>query len=478
VRRILKPGENCRALKHVEGAGLLIDGEEYYRAFYMAARSARKQILISGWQFDSEVRLVHGRDAETEQAGENILDFLNGICLANSDLEVYILAWDYSLVFALEREWFQALIFRRKTHGRVHFRFDSSHAVAASHHQKFVVIDGQTAFAGGMDICADRWDDRLHLAENPHRVNPYGRPFGPYHDVQAAIAGPAARTLAGIFAARWSNSGGGELSLPDVSKPPDRIAGLTLPLAARNVAISRTQARTVIPVVQPVREIRRLYLDAIASAERLIYMENQYFSSQAIYDAIMRRMAERNRARLQIVMIFPRRTSAFVEGLSMGLAQARMFNSLKEAASRYGHSLGLYFTCSPGPGGRKVPVYIHSKVLVVDDRFLTVGSANTTNRSMGLDTELNLSWEAASPDDPLSASIMAARVDLLREHAGLQGPPAGRLAEPEGLAGLLDTIADSGDGRLSRLVARDYLGGSRWLRDISPEETPTEVYRA
>jgi hypothetical protein len=200
-------------------------------------------------------------------------------------------------------------------------------------------------------------------------------------------------------------------------------------------------------------------------------MENQYFSSQAVYTALMDRMKESGRPRLEIIMVFPRKPQAFIEELSVGMAQARMFNGLRETASRHGHAFGLYYTSSSKPGGERVPVHIHSKLLLIDDRFLTVGSANTTNRSMGLDSELNVSWETQHRHDkPLLRSIRMTRIVLLTEHTGLRGLKALQLGRVGGLVDFLDRISSEGRSRLSQVEAEDYLSGNAWFRDLAPED--------
>jgi phospholipase D1/2 len=470
---ILVPGRNCLGVFEADACGLLVDARDYYRAFASAARNAKRFVLIAGWQFDSEVRLLRGKDAKDDRvAGDSLLKFFNDLCAKNPALEIYILAWDYSVLFALEREWFQAWVFNKKTNDRIQFRFDSSHAAGASHHQKFVVIDGIIGFAGGMDICAERWDDRQHRFFNPYRTENKGEQFGPYHDIQAFVSGPAARSLADLFIERWENSGGGRITLPVVSEYKSFGMKRALAIASREVGISRTWAKTLIPLRDSVREIRRLYLDAIASADSLIYMENQYFSSQAVFSALTERMRDAQRPRLEIVLIFPRRPTAFIEELSMGLAQARIFKALEETASRYGHALGLYYAAVKGPGDKlTVDVYIHSKLIIIDDRFLTVGSANTTNRSMGLDTELNLAWEAVTPaDKPLVRSIRRIRKDLLAEHTGMRWMRTRSLDRAKGIVSFLDRLAASDRCRLCRLQVEDYLTTGKWLRDLSPED--------
>ena len=129
----------------------------------------------------------------------------------------------------------------------------------------------------------------------------------------------------------------------------------------------------------------------------------------------------------------------------------------------------MYYPAATAKDGSEVPVLIHSKLMTVDDRFLTIGSANTSNRSMGLDTELNVSWEATSPDDrKVLRSIRRARVNLLAEHCGLRKQPDARrmLRRKRGLVAYLDQLARNdatrswSEGVAREIDAADKLTGS------------------
>jgi len=461
--RILKPGRNCLDIYDAEASGLLVDARDFYGAFVRGALGARQYILMAGWQFESRVRLLRGADEEAFGGDSRFLPFLTSLCEKNPDLHIYILAWDFTFLFSLNRQWFQKWIFETwGGHERIHFVDDDCHALGASHHQKFVVIDGTLAFAGGMDLCAGRWDDRRHQKENPERVDPSGQAFDPVHDVQAHVTGPAAGALADLFTGRWLAAGGPPLTLPPPSGRPPAFDD-ALPIAIPRVALSRTRARTLLPPQDEIREIRQLYQDAIAAAEKLIYLENQYFTSGAVHRALLERLADENRPKLQVLHVLPQRAHTLMEQASLAHLQKKILDSLRTAAKQGGHRLGIYSPVS-GAGPSEVQVYIHSKVLVVDDRFLTVGSANTTNRSMGLDTELNLSWEAAPNDGESIRSIREARLSLLAEHLGNGDmPDSGDLVE------FLDRRADAGDTRLRRHDG-DVEDVARWLDELGATE--------
>jgi phospholipase D1/2 len=449
---ILKPGTNCMGIYQARETGLLVDACDYYRAFYQNALKARRYILLAGWQFDSEVNLVRGKEAEQAWlagAEVSLIRFLEFLCEQSPELEIYILAWDFSAVFSLEREWFQDVIFDWTSNERMHFRFDSTHAVGATHHQKFVILDGSLAFVGGMDICSSRWDDRFHRQENPQRINSDGTPYGSYHDIQSYHTGPVVQELVNLFAERWLDAGADELSLPDIEIPLSFDSPQAIALPANLVAVSRTQASVSEFETKDIFEIRHLFVDAIMSAEQLIYLENQYFSSQAVYWSLIARMALPGRPRLQIVLLLPDRLP-LTEELFLGMPQMRMLRSLQEVAEKTGHGFGVFCSACLEHGERK-RTFIHSKLLLVDDRFLSVGSANATNRSMGLDTELNVSWEAAADQPELAAAIRALRASLLAEHAGLYGQNQEHSFEAvEDLNTRLNLLVDDPESRFSR----------------------------
>ena len=170
MKRIARPGHNCWKVASIERAGLLVDGDNYFRAFFEAARKARRYILIAGWQMDSDVPLLRGPPARKARCDVTLLKFLDALCERNPALQVYLLAWDFNVFYTLKREFLQAWWFNWKTNARLQFRFDSSHPIGACHHQKFVVIDGHIGFVGGMDLCCGYWDDRRHLAQQRYRT--------------------------------------------------------------------------------------------------------------------------------------------------------------------------------------------------------------------------------------------------------------------------------------------------------------------
>ena len=64
---LLLPGDTCGDLVEVDRSGVLVDGRDFYRAFYDAACKAEHSILMAGWQFSSEVELVRGSEAKCSE---------------------------------------------------------------------------------------------------------------------------------------------------------------------------------------------------------------------------------------------------------------------------------------------------------------------------------------------------------------------------------------------------------------------------
>lgn len=428
----------------MEEMGLLVDADDYYRAFYRAASQARRYILLSGWQFDSDVALLRGGEEEGAPHPVTLLELLSSLCESNPELEIFVLAWDFHVVFALDREWLQDLLFLWTANPRLRFRFDSSHVERGCHHQKFVVIDGELSFLGGLDLCDHRWDDRNHRQDNPLRVS-RGAPHKPFHDVQAYLRGrEVARSLRELFMRRWERTGGDPMDLPEpegatpfVFKDRPRNA---LVLSAKEVTLSRTDPYGSPDGLQNCTEIRSLYLDAITAAERLLYIETQYLSARSVAEALEQRMRAPGRPLLEIVLVLNMKAETFKEHVAVGLAQAQVLGRLRETAAETGHHLGVYYTvpyCEDGDEPERA-TYIHSKLLIVDDRFLSVGSANLTNRSLTIDTELNASIEAERRRDAPGGSdcIRSVRAALLGEHMG--GPD---IDLEEGLVAHLDETA-------------------------------------
>jgi len=411
---VLRPGSNCQRIARAGRAALLIDAEAYFSAFARAALLARSSIVIVGWDFHSATRLHLGAVGDGSVSDDccampDVLgDFLNFLVERRSTLEVYILTWDYPLVFARGRESAPVYKLGWHPHRRVHFRYDDRCPVGAALHQKIVVIDGAVAFCGGIDLTCTRWDTTEHRAHDVRRLEGGElRCYPPYHDVMLSVDAGAARALHDLVSERWAAATGQALPAPPPRADPWPVG---LPPSFTDVEVGI--ARTVPPIEgEPaVEEIRRLYLDLIAAARRSIYIENQYFTARELGDAVAERLREPDGP--EVVVVLRHFESGLVEAPAMGTMRSALLRKL-QAADRYGR-FRAYYPCLPGLPAEQC-CDLHSKLMIVDEQWLLVGSANFANRSMSLDTECNLLIQAQEKS-PTARAIASCRDRLLGEH--------------------------------------------------------------
>jgi phosphatidylserine/phosphatidylglycerophosphate/cardiolipin synthase-like enzyme len=304
-------------------------------------------------------------------------------------------------------------------------------------------------FSGGLDICDARWDDRGHEPNDPRRVNVAGEPLRPNHEVQGAVVGPAATALAELFRIRWRRACGEELALPVVEPSaaarfdlPTLTAGTGLTLTASEVFLSAT---SIGEDGEPVVQIRDVYTDAIRAAERLVYIETQYFTSRSIAAALVERLSDTSKPGLTLLVVLPRGADSHKERFALGEMQSEALGAIEEAGRAAGHH--VYFLCSLCD--ETCATFVHSKVLLVDDELLSVASANFTERSMGIDSELALLWHADGNAE-LASEIGRVRASLLAEHAGRE---PSEFSSTEELAERVAALVLPG---ASRLNARHY----------------------
>jgi phosphatidylserine/phosphatidylglycerophosphate/cardiolipin synthase-like enzyme/uncharacterized membrane protein YdjX (TVP38/TMEM64 family) len=402
---LLDPGRNCWRSSCAPRAATLIDAEIYFAAFAATALKAQRSIVVLAWDFDSRTRLFRdepGRKSPPAALGP----FLNYLAHRTPDLHVYVLDWDYPFVYGTDREFPPMYGLGWVPHRRVHFRFDNTHPVAGSHHQKIVVVDDAVAFAGGLDLTNRRWDTCEHRGDDPRRVCA-GVPYPPFHDVMAMVDGEPARALGELARERWYRATGEVIPTPGIG--PDPWPAEVAP-ELRDVAVGI--ARTVPPTEtsSAIREVEALYLDMIAAARDCIYIENQYFTSPALTRALEARLAQKDGP--QVVLVLRLLSHGWLEEHTMEVLRTQMVRRLR-AADRHGR-FGVFYPHVPGLR-EGTCVDVHSKVMVVDDQWSRIGSANLCNRSMGMDTECDLVFEARG-DARDARAIAAFRNRLLAEH--------------------------------------------------------------
>lgn len=417
----------------------LMENKAYFDALSSALHKAERSILILGWQFDPRTRL----DPEgplTDRRAE-IGHQLKALVMQKPDLDVRLLIWRSPLLIAASQGFYPHKAqrwFRRRI---VEFRLDGPGILGACHHQKVVVIDNRIAFCGGGDISTDRWDNEEHASGDPRRCGPTGLIPPPRHEVMCVMDGPAAEALGDLARERWRRATG-DVIAPSVTKGPDPWPdGVTSMLAEVDVGVSRTE-----PQVRgrpEVRENEALHLEAIRRARSLIYLENQYFTSPLLAAALAERLAEEDGP--EVVLVSTGRSPSWFDGLTMDTARAEVLYRL-EQADRHDRFTAFYPVTDEGER-----IIVHAKMTIIDDKLLRIGSSNLNNRSMGLDTECDVSAEAVTAEQ--IEAIRRFRHQSLGHFIGVSGAA---FAEAESLLGSAGrAIQTFGSDRMKLLGATE-----------------------
>ncbi len=440
---VLREGDTSWYIGGADRGALLIDGAAYFATLREALLRAERSIFIIGWDIRSNLLLDPGRDDRP------LRDLLLSVVQARPELQVRILIWDWVLFYSLDREVLPQLKFGR--HRRLQMVLDGNHPPAACHHEKLVVIDGRVAFCGGIDLTAGRWDLPTHPAREPWRDWPDARPWPPCHDCMLMVEGEVAARLDALARERWYRATGRRIEPAEVDGAETAWPEATESWFVNGrVAIARTRPRHRDQA--PVREIAALYREAIRSAEWQIYIENQYFTVPSIGAVLAERLAAEDGP--EVIIVTPRHCEGVVETAVMDVGRARLVRRLRRA-DRFGR-LRMVYALAPG----ETVINLHSKLMVIDDRLLLVGSANLANRSMGLDSECVLAVEAQ--DDASRGAVRRARETLLAEHLGCP----------------VETLRAAIEERGSVVAAMDQLnGGPRRLEPIQlePPDLPPEI---
>ena len=369
-----------------------------------------------------------------------------------------------------------------KKYPNLHYCIDGMLPLGACHHQKLAVIDDEIAYSGGMDIALGRWDFRSHHPVREERHDPGGfmnpehhTHFGPYHDLMMITAGPVAHKIASWVRHRW------KLACKCEAIPQRIIETNELPQSwpsADGVDFENVTcaiARTIPPLRGDgaIEEIDKLYLDEIAKAEEFVYIENQFLTYEPVAQALNKRLREC--PKLRVLAISCDRPQGNMERKSMWSPRVK-FREIIEA----GGVADRVELCHPAAreNGVEKPVRIHSKLIIVDDKFLHIGSANLNRRSMGMDTEFDV--VIAGDDEKSRRKIAAVRTDLIREHSGREAAEIDRLvATGAPIAAFVEEVPTSREHFviLNDEEYRDERFGSlaRWLADPRRPFIPADL---
>jgi phosphatidylserine/phosphatidylglycerophosphate/cardiolipin synthase-like enzyme len=371
------PREGCRL-------DVLIDGHEAFAAIAEAIGAARESVYVTGWHVAPHFELVRGQPAV-------VLGAL--LAEAAERLDVRVMVWAGAPVPAFHptrsevKDGIESLT--RAT--KIRCERDPREHPFHCHHEKTIVIDGKLAFVGGIDMTdygGDRNDTSLHLAR---------RRLG-WHDVGTRLQGPAVRDVHDHFALRWKELTGETLPEPAIPEP----------CGEQTVQVVRTVAEGMYERV-PHGEFRILesYVRALRSARQFIYLENQFLWAPEIARILADKLRHPPADDFRLVVVLPAKANNGQDDTKGQLAVL--------AAADDGGDRLLAATLRSRSGTRDDPLYVHAKVGIVDDRWLTVGSANLNAHSLFNDTEMNV-----VTDDP--ALARDTRLRLWSEHLETEIP--------------------------------------------------------
>jgi phospholipase D1/2 len=473
ARMILTPNYNVWRLVQANRAAVLIDGADYFGAVRSAMVKAKHSILIAGWDMHSQTRLA-GSNEPTDDYPLLFAEFLAALVNEKPQLDIYLLLWDFSVLYAAERDPFPTLTLRWNTPSRVRFCLDDYVPLGSSQHQKLVIVDDAVAFSGGLDLTIRRWDTTAHRFDEPGRVDPGGKPYLPFHDVQMVVEGEAARALGDLVRMRWSCAACEDLQPADVANDP--WPEFLQPDFA-NVAIGIARTEPAYANRKPIHEVERLFMDCIDAAKSLIYIENQFLTAPRIAE----RLAARLRAcpDLEVLIVCPERHDSWLEAHIMRVGRTAFAKILREVG---GDRVLLVYPQVESDGCKKNTM-VHAKVMIVDDCILRVGSANLNNRSLGIDSECDL--VVVARDDDMRRAIVRQRNRLLGDHCGVTPDKVAAAFARSG--GSLIAVAQSLSGGGHKLVpVVDVSSGSEAValvqnvadpeRPIGAEEFVSQVF--
>ncbi len=370
---------------------LLVDGTEALPRIADAVRSARSHVHLAGWHFDPSFRL--------EEGGPSVRQLLADTA---ERVDVRVLAWAGAPLplFHPDRKEVRRACEELVGGTRITMALDAKERPFHCHHEKLVVVDDEVAFVGGIDLTCLA-GNRLDSSEHPHRDG-----LG-WHDTALRLEGPVVADVARHFLMRWRAVAG------DGPREPDEAAA---PGGVEAQLVRTVPERLYEPCREGEWSILESYLRAVRAAERLVYLESQFLWSPELTFALAAKLRNPPSDDFRVIALLPSHPN---NGADDSRGQVGLLIDADEEAG----GATRFLACTlfqRGPGGN--PVYVHSKAAVIDDAWLTVGSANLNEHSLFNDSEVNV----VVRDEALARE---ARLRLWEEHlerprSEIDGDPA------------------------------------------------------
>ncbi len=326
---------------------------------YDAMLAATSHIHLAGWHLTPGFRMR--RDGRTPPLAQLLTDLAERV-----DVRVLLWAGPPLPLFQPTRGAMKSIRTLLTEGGKVQCVLDARERTLHCHHEKIIVIDDEVAFVGGIDLsdlAGDRWDETVH----PPRGSTG------WHDVATRLRGPVVADVAEHFRDRWQEVAHVQLA-PPVEQPAagDVTVQLLRTVPEETYQFARRGEFSILDG----------YLRALSSADRLVYLENQFLWSTEIVDELIDKLRHPPRPDFRMVLVLPARPS---NGADTTRGQLGRLLDADNGAGRL-----LATTVRAHSGGRTDPLYVHAKVGIIDDKWLTIGSANLNEHSLFNDTEINV----------------------------------------------------------------------------------------
>jgi phosphatidylserine/phosphatidylglycerophosphate/cardiolipin synthase-like enzyme len=338
---------------------ILIDGAEALPRMATQLARAESHVHIAGWYFSPDFALA--RDEEPAILRNLLAELAERV-------EVRVLVWAGAPLPLLRPS--RRMVRRMRESlckgTQIQCALDKKERPMHCHHEKTIVIDDRVAFVGGIDLTSessDRFDSSAH-----HARGQVG-----WHDASAQITGPAVADVAEHFRMRWQEVTGEKLASPVTPQPAGNV----------ELQIVRTVPEHIY-AAKPDGDFRILesYVRALRSAQRFIYLENQFLWSPEIAEILRDKLLRPPADDFRLLIVLPAKPNAGGDDTRGMLAE------LVEADAGAGRLLAC--TLFALAGRLADPVYVHAKIGIVDDAWLTIGSANLNDHSLFNDTEMNV----------------------------------------------------------------------------------------
>jgi phosphatidylserine/phosphatidylglycerophosphate/cardiolipin synthase-like enzyme len=338
---------------------ILVDGAAALPAIARELMTARSHVHVTGWYFTPDFALR--RDDEPVVLRNLLAELAESV-----DVRILVWAGAPLPLFRPSRREVRQMREQLIAGTRIRCELDARERPMHCHHEKTIVIDDRIAFVGGMDLTTQA-GDRYDLSEH------HARAAVGWHDAEARIEGPAVADVAEHFRMRWRE-----------------VAGETLPPVRSSEPAGDVELQVVRTVPEKIYEavprgdfrIAESYVRAFRGAERFIYVENQFLWSPEIASVLHEKLTHPPSGDFKVVFVLPSKPNSGrddTRGVLGELIEADDDNGRLLACTLYARS-----------GQLVDPIYVHAKIAIVDDKWLTIGSANLNEHSLFNDTEMNV----------------------------------------------------------------------------------------